>query len=50
MYNNKITYNFLNVILMADNSERVADKCEVIEPLELREAVINKLKNNKYNV
>lgn len=26
------------------------DKCEVIEPLELREAVINKLKNNKYGV
>lgn len=26
------------------------DKCEVIEPLELRKTVINKLKNNKYNV
>lgn len=26
------------------------DKCEVVEPLELREAVINKLKNNKYGV
>lgn len=35
---------------MADRSERVADKCEVIEPLELRETVINRLKNNKYNV
>ena len=35
---------------MADWAAGVADKCEVIEPLELREAVINKLKNNKYNV
>lgn len=26
------------------------DKCEVIEPVELRENVINKLKNNKYGV
>jgi len=26
------------------------DKCEVIEPLELRETIINKLKNNKYGV
>ena len=28
---------------MADRSEIVADKCEVNEPRELREAVINKL-------
>ena len=35
---------------MADWAAGVADKCEVLEPLELREAVINKLKNNKYNV
>ena len=35
---------------MADWAAGVADKCEVIEPLELRENVINKLKNNKYGV
>lgn len=50
MYNNKITYIFLNVILMADWAAGVADKCEVVEPLELRETVINKLKNNRYGV
>ena len=42
------TYAELNY--MADWAAGVADKCEVLQSLELREAVINKLKNNKYGV
>ncbi len=35
---------------IANWAASVCDKCEVIEPLELREAVIEKIKNNKYGV
>ncbi len=41
------TANQNRVLTFAYNNP---DKCEIIEPLELRNAVINKLKNNKYGV
>ena len=38
------------LITLSEWAASVADKCEVLSPPELREAVINKLKNNVYGV
>jgi predicted DNA-binding transcriptional regulator YafY len=47
------TFNFslfTNAEFITKWATSVADKCEVLEPQEVREMVINKIKNNKYGV
>lgn len=47
------TFNFslfTNVEFITQWAASVADKCEVIEPQEVRDMVIDKIKNNKYGV
>lgn len=47
------TFNFslfTNVEFITQWAASVADKCEVVEPQEVRDVVIEKIKNNKYGV
>ena len=47
------TFNFTlfsNAEFITQWALSVADKCEVIEPKEIRDMVIDKIKNNKYGV
>ncbi len=44
-----ITFN-TTADFIADWAASVADKCEVSEPQTVRDMVIDKIKNNKYNV
>lgn len=44
------TMPFINAEFIMQWALSVADRCEIVEPLELREMIIEKIKNNKYGV